>query len=276
MTPELDSFHYVSLPKSMKIGNFHIRPDIMLPIEPGGGELSWEMIVSGMLKVLAHFPEHEHADYYRSFVFAIEPDIARTLSSAGIVKAQNRDWELAEELFLALVGLEPNNPRALLNLALMYDQCSEDHAGNSELQKAHEEKAFRCYIRALQTEPEIPESHLYAGYFFLRQKSYGRARKEFLRFMETSDNEEKRQEITAVLEQLQGSSERDALFNEAFDFIRLGQETQGLEKISAFLEMQPDLWNAWFLKGWALRRLGQISGSISGIFHGPFPGWKFQ
>jgi Flp pilus assembly protein TadD len=45
------------------------------------------------------------------------------------------------------------------------------------------------------------------------------------------------------------------LLKEAYDFIRLGEEQQGLEKIHEFLIRNPEVWNGWFILGWGLRRL---------------------
>lgn len=263
---KLEHLIYISLPEAMQkeIGGFQLRPDIMLPVETGSDEedwdianLSWEMIVTGMLKVLAYDQDNENGGYFRQFVLAVKPGILEELTQTAILKAQNNDWDLAEELFLALQGLQPDNPRSTLNLALMYDQRAEGYEklGNEPEQKRFEEYAFSAYISALQQKPELPEAHLYAGYFFLRQQSFGRAKKEFSRFMEISSDPDKKAEVEQILSQLKGSSNRDALFNEAFDFIRLGKETEGLAKIEEFLKMQPEIWNAWFLKGWALRRL---------------------
>ncbi len=271
MKPEnLKSIVYISLPESLtkNIGSFKINPEIMLPAElgeePSADELSklgWEMILAGMLKILAFDPHNEHSDYYRSFVLAVKPEIMEELSQTGILKAKNKDWDLAEELFLALTGLQPGDPRATLNLALMYDQRSQGYGklGNEYLQRKQEEKAFHYYLKAISERPELPEAHLYVGYFFLRQQSFGRAKKEFSKFLKISDDREKKAEVRELMEQLKGSSERDALFNEAFDFIRLGKEKEGLQKIEEFLDIQPDVWNAWFLKGWALRRLARYA-----------------
>jgi tetratricopeptide (TPR) repeat protein len=264
----LEHLIYISLPESMHkdIGGFQLDPTIMLPVETGGagddldlGALSWEMIISGMLKILAWDQSNENVDYYRAFVLAVKPDIVAELTKSGIVKADNREWDIAEELFLALTGLQPGEPRATLNLALMYDQRAEGYRelGNDEIQKEFADKAFSAYIKALGQKPELPETHWYAGHFFLRQQSWGRAKKEFSRFMEISRDDEKKREVADILNQLKGSSQRDALFNEAFDFIRLGKETEGLEKIEEFIAIQDNVWNAWFLKGWALRRLGR-------------------
>ena len=37
----------------------------------------------------------------------------------------------------------------------------------------------------------------------------------------------------------------------------MGQEEKGLECIRRFLEKNPKVWNAWFMLGWALRRLNR-------------------
>ena len=37
----------------------------------------------------------------------------------------------------------------------------------------------------------------------------------------------------------------------------MGQEEKGLESIKEFLQTNPKVWNAWFMLGWALRRLGR-------------------
>jgi tetratricopeptide (TPR) repeat protein len=47
----------------------------------------------------------------------------------------------------------------------------------------------------------------------------------------------------------------DNLFKEAFDFIQLGDEEKGLAKAREFIERHPEVWNGWFLVGWANRRL---------------------
>ena len=52
------------------------------------------------------------------------------------------------------------------------------------------------------------------------------------------------------------------MFKEAFDFIKIGDEAKGIERIKAFIERYPDAWNAWFLLGWGQRRLGRYREAI--------------
>ena len=43
----------------------------------------------------------------------------------------------------------------------------------------------------------------------------------------------------------------------AYELISQGQEEKGLEEIRNFIQKNPNVWNAWFLLGWGLRRLGR-------------------
>ena len=135
---------YISLPPALDrdLGGF--RPDqaILLPVEPAGRpedfdprDITAEAMVAGMLRLLAWRPDHENAAYFRDFILVIKPDLLAALTEAGIVKARSRDWEVAEEVFLALIGLFPEAPEPLIDLAVLY----EDYAGS--LLAAGEEEA---------------------------------------------------------------------------------------------------------------------------------------
>ena len=47
----------------------------------------------------------------------------------------------------------------------------------------------------------------------------------------------------------------DENFREARNLVRDGKTEDGLVKIRRFLEKHPEVWNGWFVLGWALRRL---------------------
>lgn len=50
------------------------------------------------------------------------------------------------------------------------------------------------------------------------------------------------------------SADGDELFTEARSAIEEGDIERGLDAIRAFIEKNPQVWNAWFLLGWGLRR----------------------
>ncbi len=266
----LKSILYISIPDKFAgdIGGFVIDPSIMLPVDSGSEaeqwnlqDLNWEMIVSGMLKVLAFDPSHEDNDYYREFVKALKPNLSNELTEAAIVKARNRDYDLAEEIFLALLGLEPANSRFLINLALLYEDRSRNYQnlGNEEQSKHFEDKALTWYNRALLLDEPHFEAHLYSAHFFLRQHNYSRAQIEFENALDKTDDPEQRQEIVKIVEELNKQDDRDSLFKQAYSLIREGKESEGIAKIRIFLKDHQGVWNAWFLLGWGLRRAGSWS-----------------
>lgn len=257
---------FISIPEKLQehFGDLVIDPNRLLPVETGGeadkwdiSELSWEMIIAGMLKILAFQPDHEDVTYYRDFIRAVKPELTRELTEAAIIKTRNHDYDLAEEIFRALVGLEPDNCRFLLNLALLFEERSGVYAklDNTELQEQNEEAAFVWYRRALSLDEIVPEAYLYAGYFFLRQNSFDMARSNFTSYLEEGTDPEQKTKLKAILSEIEGQNLQDNLFKEAYDFIRLEREEAGIAKITEFLDKNPTVWNGWFILGWAKRRI---------------------
>ena len=69
----------------------------------------------------------------------------------------------------------------------------------------------------------------------------------------------KRKRAREISNDISARNLEDEQFKAAFDFISMGQEEKGLEEIRDFLSKNPTVWNAWFLLGWGLRRLGRWS-----------------
>jgi tetratricopeptide (TPR) repeat protein len=202
-----DRIIFISLPQffshNHKKEDGFIDPDIPVPVElpPRSDnfnteELSEEMVLAGMMRVISADPFHKHAMYYRRFVLAARPDIFDELSYAAMVKAENNDFNAAFEILDALEGLFPDFPK-LLSL-------------KSEILKKREE------------------------------------------FFHENDGE---------------FSFEDALFQEAYHAVDKGDLDAGLAKIRAFLEKNPDVWNAWFLLGWALRKSGDYGHAADSFRH---------
>ncbi|MDR0706432.1 MAG: tetratricopeptide repeat protein [Treponema sp.] len=95
-----------------------IDPAIPVPVElPAGEELpadiSEEMALAGMLRLLAAEPEHQNAAYYRYCILAARPNILDELTYAAMMKAENGDFSLAIETLDALKGLFPYSSELL-------------------------------------------------------------------------------------------------------------------------------------------------------------------
>lgn len=269
-TDPLENILFISIPAELAAGveGFDIDPSVLLPVEmPQGADewqpsgLTWEMIVAGMLKVLAYRPGHEDADYFRSFVMAVRPTLVDELTETAVIKARNGDYDVAEEIFLALDGLLPEEGRTKLNLALLHEQRAESYKqkSNEEMADEYSRRAFEAYKHALATDPTIPEIHFNAAFFFLRNANYDRAREHFLTYLQLGDDETKRAEAKKAVDEIEAHNLLDTMFREAYDLIRMNREEEGIAKIRQFLASSPDVWNGWFLLGWAHRRLGRYT-----------------
>jgi Flp pilus assembly protein TadD len=68
---------------------------------------------------------------------------------------------------------------------------------------------------------------------------------------------EKIAEARAVLKEIEENHLEDDDYREACLLVRGGREEEALPGIRGFLERYPSVWNAWFLLGWALRKLSR-------------------
>jgi Flp pilus assembly protein TadD len=271
MSHPLDSLVFITVPEehhlSTEIEIFD--PSIPLPVQLTEraedftpAELTWEMILAGILTVLAYDADNAQLDYYRSILLAIRPDIRNEMTEAAILKIRNGDFELAEEIFLALRGLDPGDTITVLNLALLMDERA-DNMRRSALEDdadAFDASAFEYYRLAMSAEPAIPEAFFNAGFFYLKQKNYLKARNSLETYLklETAETEtaaSRKDKARQIVNEIATRDLDDDLFKSSYDFITMGQEEKALEQIRLFLENHPKVWNAWFLLGWALRRL---------------------
>ncbi len=263
----LSSVLFVQFPPESlkKIGIGELEEGVPLPVQMPGpitrfdaSLVTVESIVAGILRILAWQPKNRNAALYRSLARSLRPELLAELSDAGISKAQARDWELAEEIFLALTGLYPERPEPLVDLALLHEDHAKLLREGSQEEKADEEdsRAFECYRKLLAFEPAFVPAYYHAAFFFIRTRSFERAASLLSSFITLSDDEDRVAKARQVLKKLESLGYLDTKFKEAFDFIRLGQEEKGLERALEFVGTYPDVWNGWFLVGWAHRRLG--------------------
>ncbi|GHV75595.1 hypothetical protein AGMMS49942_04160 [Spirochaetia bacterium] len=252
--------------------DFSIDPAIPIPVELPPGEsrldleqLSWEMILSGMIRVVADPSiSAEDADYYRHFILAVKPDILEEFTEAAILKARNGDYDLALEIIGALRGLFPASPEVLLNRALILENraAALEQSGREETAETEYERAHQAYRELLALRPPFPDGLFNAGFFYMQRQNFLKARDCFSSYLALEEGpaplpRDKRDKARGIVKEIESRNLDDELFREAYDFIRLGEEQKGLEKIRVFLEQHPRVWNAWFILGWGLRRLSR-------------------
>lgn len=277
-TKALESIYYISIPEDFIASDnaFQIDKTIKLPVQkkvdeaPGDfnpEEISTEQILAGILTVLAYDKKNENLDYYRSIIRKVKPEIKKELCEAAILKTKNEDYDLAEEIFLALNGLDPEDVAITLNMALFLDQRADSYrnAGLNEDADAYDSDAYSYYEQAMTADPPLADAFFNAGFFFMKQHKYREAKDAFETYIaltcDISDDElgengvYKKERAQEIINSISNQNMDDEAFSAAFDLISSGQEEKGLEEIRSFLMNNPKVWNAWFMLGWGLRRL---------------------
>ncbi len=249
-------------------------PDIPLPVrlppeetadsaqEKMNRTLTVEAILAGILTVFAWDRENPNAGYYKNLLLKLRPDLRRELTEAALIKIRNGDLDLAEEIFLALKGINPDDRETTLNTALLMEEKSKKAAttGDSEKESFYLKEAEKYYRESMETESPLPKAFFNAGYFYLQQHEYKKAAEAFQTYsiLETGTDETtliRKEKAEAISADIRSKNLDDALFKAAYDLINKGEEERALEDIRLFLERRPKVWNAWFMLGWALRRL---------------------
>jgi Flp pilus assembly protein TadD len=255
---------------------FSIDPAIPIPAEipPGKDsltpdELTMEMILSGMLKIIAGYAgknpdgvKPEWLDYYRHFVLAVRPGIFNEFNEAAILKAKNGDADTAFEILAVLAGLFPGSPVVLLNRALVLEEKADalDAAGKNTEAEAAVSAACAAYDAVLAMDPPFPNAFFNAAYFKLKHHDFAGAEECFSAYVSFAEDgvsgveDEKKENAEKALGEIKKRFLSDDGFGEAWKLVRSGKEEEALGRIRMFLENHPEVWNGWFVLGWALRR----------------------
>ncbi len=271
----LDSLLFLNLPEGMDLSAYklQIKSNIPLPVQkPDNGDfdisqLTPEMIFAGILVVLAYDHHNQYLDDYRKLLLNAKPNIKQELTEAAILKSRNEDFDIAEEIFSALRGLDPEDMLITLNTAIFFDQRADSYrqSGLFEDADAYDDCAGRFYAQVMESDNAPPEAFFNAGFFFLKQRNFSRGKECFETYLaltcDISDEElgengqYKRQRAQEIVMDINNRNLEDEQFKAAYDYILSEQEEKGLEEIRRFLEKNPRVWNAWFMLGWGLRRL---------------------
>lgn len=274
----LESIYYIGIPENFVASDaaFKIDTSIKLPVQrkmdddPGSfnpEEISTEQILAGILTVLAYDKKNKNLDYYRSIIKKVRPNIKKELCEAAILKTKNEDFDLAEEIFLSLLGLDPEDEAVILNMALFLDQRADSYrnAGLNEDADAYDSDALAYYRDAMNAEPPLPDAFFNAGFYYMKKHSYREAKDAFETYIAlTCDVDDKdlgengvykKERAQEMVNNITNQNMDDESFQKAYDLISSGNEEKGLEEIRNFLVNNPKVWNAWFMLGWGLRRL---------------------
>ena len=282
----LETIYFINLPENYKFSDAAMKIDASVPLpvqkktegDPNDfdmNDIQPEQVLAGILTVLAYDKHNEHLEYYRSIIMQAKPNIKKELTEAAIIKTKNEDWDFAEELFLTLKGIDPEDKAITLNFALFLDQRAESYrrSGLHDDADAYDNDALEYYKDAMNAEPAIPDAFFNAGFFYLKQHDYHEAKGAFETYLaltcdakdeDMDENARYRQErAQEIVNKISNENMDDAAFAQAYRLISTGKEEEGLDKIRKFLMNNQKVWNAWFLLGWGLRKLRRYEDAMN-------------
>lgn len=269
----LDDVVFITLPDGFgqEIEGFSFDPTIELPVQIADGReeittdegISFAMIAAGLIKVIAHNQNHPHTAYYRNLLFNLQPDIVKELQLAAIARVNAEDYDFAEELFSAALNLNREEPQLFVNLSLVYGQMAR---------KARDDKKQELYDEAIEKQLQTlregvnlhPNSELLLSEYGVLNLFLGNdeiALKYLNSYLKVAQEGEKRDLIGKQVNQLTERIDNEKTLFAAFDAMQMGQDERALALSETFITNDKHQWGAWFIKGWAHRRLGDYQSS---------------
>ncbi|MDT4763326.1 tetratricopeptide repeat protein [Sphaerochaeta sp. PS] len=263
----LENLVFIRLPSSMErnLDGFRIDPSIEIPIQlPAGqtsleatSDISIELLVAGMLKIIAFDPDHKNFSYYRDFVLTVQQDAVQELNLAAIAQEQKGNFDFAEELFLTVNHLAPMSA-TFINLATFYSKRAALDSTKGTAYDFYQQKAMETLKEGVSLFEDDAQLLSELGFFHLYQGNVEIAKEYLDRFLEVAEPGEKRTHVEKIMGDINNKLNNDKALMQAYDQIQMGKEEEALGNLELYLAENPKVWNAWFLKGWALRRLSRF------------------
>ncbi len=256
-----DKIIYVKLPGSFTadLGTFTLNPDIPVPFSVPEGRKSLEKsdytvenMLSGLISVVAEDEKNSAFSYYRDLILAIDPSLCEKLAQAAAVKEKTGDYDFALLLSKAVYHIHPD-PASAISLATVYSYMAVDSSRKGEDNRKYIKEARSTLLGALERNGEnadlLYEIASFEAFFANLEEASEYAR----RFLAVSEEGERKEEIKKLLKDISFKLDNSRKIEEAYDFLSLGESDKALPVAESFIKSNPDVWNGYFLRGWALR-----------------------
>jgi tetratricopeptide (TPR) repeat protein len=256
--------------KDFKIGEFLINENIALPVYVKGNkqftidDLTGDNIVTGIIKVLTDDPDNENLDYYREFIFAVQPEIEARLTSVAYEAERNHHFDDALNIYKVLFSLKPDSIDHNLNIAICYDEYSQYNFSKGidpEAEKL-EEQSFQFFKKVEDYENKTERAYYYLGRFYFSRENFEKAMEYFNEFIKITDDEIRKKEVIKFLNEVCNEGVTDENYQNAVWLIQSDKENEAFSYIDKFIEKYPKSWNGFFIKGWAFRKLEKYKEAI--------------
>lgn len=261
----LDRFVFIELKAEITQNNRDVSflKDVPIPLEiekisemarekEGLNVLPFEAIVEGMIYVIGADPDFLYNEQYKRFLRMVNDKIVDYIGYRGLKKAEDAEYSDAAIFFRAVINFEENNINGLYN----YAKCCRDifnESEDEELKAAFRTESVNTFEKIIGLYPDFSKAYYYLGYFYINSKLYEKAKLTWEKFLETDDDQIKKNEISDRLMQIED------LVNYEKGYIRILNDDyeKGLSFLLPLLDKYSDWWNLLFFTGLAYRKKGE-------------------
>lgn len=257
---------------NFKIGDFQVREDIPLPVYVASGEklslekITPENIIGGMIKILIEDMENDHIDYYREFIYKVQPDINARLTAGAYEAEKNKSFKDALDIFRVLYALKPDFPDNILNLAVCYDEYSQNLFENGKENEAlkMEELSFDFFKELDESDLEKNDAfYYYFGRFYLYRENYEKAVEYFEDFTRVTNDQDRKKEVKELLSNIKNMGVTNDDYQMAQNLITSDKNQEALEFINKYIDKYPDSYQGYYLKGVCYKNLEDYNEAVS-------------
>ena len=143
-----------------------------------------------------------------------------------------------------------------INLATLYSRKAAEDTAKGVQYDLYQQKALETLKEGLDVVGEDAPLLNELGFFHLYQGNVEIAKEYLDRYLAIADEDEKKDHVQKIVDDIDAKLNDDQTLMRSYDAIQMNKEGEAVAILDSFLADNPKVWNAWFLKGWALRRMG--------------------
>lgn len=241
--------------------------DFVIPVAaPGVWEdiadrVSIDHILGGLLLAGMNRPDHPSQPHWIEMLRLLGRTSSSFVTAYAELLLRDRDLEGVRQVLDFLQDHGLTDPDSDLVRARWHAETAKLAADREDWEVAleHRRLARELFSRLLETETPSPLLLKSAGLFHFQVEEFDKARTLWDRYLQLQPDDTSIQDLVRKLQKLE---EEDTLFKSAYDNIQMNREEEGLAAVEKLLALRKNAWQVWFLKGWALRRLGRFAEAL--------------
>lgn len=259
LMPHLNDYLFDELsPEYMKrAGVSDILTGVPVPINKNELEgLSTLKIAKNMAMVIGCDINFKYRENYIAYILrTFTKEFAKPLINEGIDGAAKNDFDFACICFRGAIMIDPESTDALY----CYGRACKDSYENGEGEEyvgRYKAESLEAFEKLTLKKPDFDMGFYFLGYGYLNLGLYIKAKLTWDKFMELSNSEQEKEEVSKWLEKLRDP----VIIEEGYNAVLSGRFETGIEILSQYEDDSRfnTWWPLWHYLGKAYKELGEL------------------